>query len=157
MPSLGIMLNWRPLLCCQKVNYEKCPKYGQISRYVHIFGQIMDVFWTRRKIVQNKIGFRHILGTICMFGHFLDMLWTNHGVWTHLGHIMDMFYQNVSKKCPSPHRAPAPNSLSVPTKSLQQSSVNSSMDNIPLLLVSKGAKHPSELKWEKIFSHLHSN
>ena len=38
----------------------------------------MDTFWTC---------YRHILG---------------------FGHIMDMFYQNVSKKCPSLHRAPAP-------------------------------------------------
>ena len=86
----------------------------QICPYIWTnYGRILDKSSERRKIVQNKIGFRHILGTICMFGHFLDMLWTNHGVWTHLGHIMDMFYQNVSKKCPSPYRAPAPLARSI--------------------------------------------
>ena len=57
----------------------------------------------------------HILDIISYFEHLLDIFWTffakicpNLLVWAHLGHILDTLCENVSKKCPSLHRAGAP-------------------------------------------------
>ena len=62
----------------------------------------------------------HILDIISYFEHLLDIFWTffakicpNLLVWAHLGHILGTLCKNVSKKCPSLHRAGAPQFLSL--------------------------------------------
>ena len=55
---------------------------------------------------------------------------------------MDMFYQNVSKKCPSLHRAPAP-------KKLTQPILTSSETNAGFSRMAKEEEEPEEeeLRW----------
>ena len=64
------------------------PKFGCFLDTKRLLEQLMDIIWTHFGL-----------------GHILDVFKT------HLGHFLDTFCQNVSKMCPSPHRAVAPELL----------------------------------------------
>ena len=52
-----------------------------------------DKLWT---YFRQILIFGHILGTISLYGHILDMLWTYCGVWTYYGHVLPKCVQKVS-------------------------------------------------------------
>ena len=111
---------------------KSCPKYDQtfghfkfsknhlmVPKECPKFGHFLDIFWAYHayldmlsnlsvrcpKFIKPLDIFLDIFNRI---GRILGTFWTYLRLWTYFGHIMDTFGLNVSKMCPSPHRAGAP-------------------------------------------------
>ena len=88
---------------------KNCPKFGHFLYIFWAYHAYLDMYSNLSvrcpKFIKPLDIFLDIFNRI---GRILGTFWTYLRLWTYFGHIMDTFGWNVSKMCPSPHRAGAP-------------------------------------------------